>query len=73
MPKIRKVTWWDACEHRDVFERDFVSVRKYLVERITYGQIVKEDNNGVIILQDKQESGECEIVAIPKRMLVSIK
>lgn len=71
--KLNKVTWLDACDHEGIFEHRISCVRKYLVERVTYGQIIKEDKDGLIILQDKQESGECEIVAIPKRMLVSVQ
>lgn len=71
--KLNKVTWLDACDHTHIFEHRIDSVRQYLVERVTYGLVIKEDKDGIIILQDKQESGECEIVAIPKRMLVSVK
>lgn len=67
------VTWLDACEHREILRHTIKSTKKFLVERRTTGFFLKEDKHGVVIATDIMEDGECEIVAIPKQMLISIE
>jgi len=72
--KIEKIVWLDAADN-DIEMKDLekASARKYLVQRETYGVIVKEDKYGIIILQDTDENGGGEITAIPKGWYVRKK
>ena len=59
----------------DIPMKDIVSksVADFLYTRTSIGWLYKEDKDGVLLLQDIGQDDVCEVCAIPKRMLVSIK
>ena len=64
-----KVEWIDAADHDDVPLKEIKEnpVKKYLVNVETYGEIIKEDEDGIIIMKSIDDNDDCEIIAIPKK------
>jgi len=48
------VEWDDAVEHKEININDIINnpTSKYLLLRKSYGKIIKEDEHGIIILND---------------------
>jgi hypothetical protein len=72
MKKV-EVKWLDAADDKDVAFTSITNSRKHLVERTSTGWLKIEDEQGVVLIKDIDEEDDCEIVAIPKAMLVSLK
>lgn len=70
--KLSEITWLDAADDADVPLHKITHSKDHLVLRTTYGHILVNDDDGVVVLRDITKEDECEITAIPKQMLVSI-
>ena len=66
-----KVEWIDAADHDDVPLKDIKEnpVKKYLINVETYGEIIKEDDDGIIVMKAIDSNDDCEIIAIPRQWL----
>ena len=68
-PRIEKIVWYDAADSDNIELNDVLvdsTTQDFLVKRETYGIVLKEDRYGIIILKDKDETGTCEITAVPR-------
>lgn len=70
--KFKEVIWMDAADHSDVslLDVEYKEASEYLVKRTTYGKLIKETENTIILVRDIDEDGNCEITAIPKMWVV---
>jgi len=67
--------WNDATDRKEISLEEILKspTNKYFIKRTSYGKIIKEDSHGFIVLTDMDQDGMCEITAVPKMWVTSIK
>jgi hypothetical protein len=73
--KYVAVEWLDACDHAGINYYKILNgnTKEYLVKRVSYGMLLLRDNDGVVILTDKDEDDKCEITTIPKQWIRQVR
>ncbi len=69
--KTKELSWIDATDHTGINIKDIERkpISEYLTKRKAVGKVVKENDDGIIIVKDMDENGECDMTAIPKKWL----
>jgi len=64
------ITWVDATEgSKSIDEIDLISPEEFLIERISYGKLYKE-NKYAYVLITTEDRGLIEYIAIPKNWAI---
>jgi len=67
LEKMIEVEWVDATEGaKKIGEYENLGVKDFLTVRYSYGVILKEDNDGIVMITTLDEDKSIEYLAIPR-------
>jgi len=68
-----EVQWVDAADDTDIELVSIKDTKTYFVKRVSLGRLVKEDEDGVVIITDMDETNKCEITAVPNNFKPTVR
>jgi len=66
------VSWLDACFHMNVKELELARIDELLCPTHTFGRIVAQNNNTLVIATNSSAANGIDLIAIPMRWVEKI-